>query len=161
MQSHLELWNLTAIWIQMEPLLGPRVLYFEQITGQTQEVSSKQSKIIYLKRIDCQGRKRKVQREFIVQSALLRPGLDFWSHGVGCLTYLSAKFPFICSICFMKIPIQWVDASFRVWFFFRTQATVVDLWILQSGSALAPVMQAGFGLKGCSVLSFANFHFIH
>lgn len=77
MQSHLELWNLTAIWIQREPLLGPRVLYFEQITGQTQEVSSKQSKIIYLKRIHCQGRKRKVQREFIVQSALLRPGLDF------------------------------------------------------------------------------------
>lgn len=45
--------------------------------------------------------------------------------------------------------------------FFRTTATVVDLWILQSGSALAPVMQAGFGLRECSVLFFANFHFIH
>lgn len=50
MQACLELWKLTAIWIQREPLLGLRVLYFQQIIGQTQKVSSKQSKIIYLKR---------------------------------------------------------------------------------------------------------------
>lgn len=58
MQACLELWNLTAIWIPREPVLGPRVLYFQQIIGQAQKVSSKQSKIIYLKREEKERAKR-------------------------------------------------------------------------------------------------------
>lgn len=111
MQARLELWNLNAIWIQREPLLGLRVLYFQQIIGQTQKVSSKQSKIIYLKREE-KGRAQRVHSAN--SSAASRVGILVTWCGLSDLSKYKIPIHVFCLFHESPHTTFWVDISFRV-----------------------------------------------